>query len=191
MGKIRLAIALMGALGAAVLALPAAAQDAAPTPATYTPQGAQTCLSCHKEPEVLALLRSPHAVKGDARTPFAQHDCESCHGLCSHVLEHVPDDERALAELRRVLRPGGLLVLCVPCVPFYEEPRVTVAHEPGSLLRSLHGHYRTYGLDFVERVSRHFAVENKSAELRPAPEVLRHGLLMWSVVSDLLLVCRA
>jgi DmsE family decaheme c-type cytochrome len=29
---------------------------------------------------VTVILRGPHAVKGDSRTPFAQHDCESCHG---------------------------------------------------------------------------------------------------------------
>ena len=34
--------------------------------------------------------------------------------LSSHVLEHVPDTDRALAELRRVLSPGGSLYLQVP-----------------------------------------------------------------------------
>ncbi|HKE72614.1 MAG TPA: class I SAM-dependent methyltransferase [Acidimicrobiales bacterium] len=34
--------------------------------------------------------------------------------LCAHVLEHVPDTDKALAELRRVMAPGGHLLLQVP-----------------------------------------------------------------------------
>jgi SAM-dependent methyltransferase len=34
--------------------------------------------------------------------------------LCNHVIEHVPDVETTLSELRRVLRPGGLLIVGVP-----------------------------------------------------------------------------
>lgn len=34
--------------------------------------------------------------------------------LCAHVLEHVPDTTKALAELRRVVAPGGHLLLQVP-----------------------------------------------------------------------------
>jgi SAM-dependent methyltransferase len=34
--------------------------------------------------------------------------------LCAHVLEHVPDTDKALAEIRRVLAPGGHVLLQVP-----------------------------------------------------------------------------
>jgi hypothetical protein len=34
--------------------------------------------------------------------------------VASHVLEHIPDDVRAMSELRRVLKPGGWAVLQVP-----------------------------------------------------------------------------
>ena len=34
--------------------------------------------------------------------------------LCSHVLEHIPQDEACLREMGRVLKPNGLLILAVP-----------------------------------------------------------------------------
>jgi DmsE family decaheme c-type cytochrome len=65
-------------LVAALLTMPAQAADQ--PPATYSPEGFMTCIECHKEPEVIGILQGPHAVKGDVRTPFTQHECESCHG---------------------------------------------------------------------------------------------------------------
>lgn len=50
-----------------------------------------------------------------------------------NVLEHVVDDRAALAAMRRLLAPGGQLVLLVPAVPFLY----------GTLDRAL-GHYRRY-----------------------------------------------
>jgi SAM-dependent methyltransferase len=34
--------------------------------------------------------------------------------ICSHVLEHVPDDAAAFREIARILRPGGRALLLVP-----------------------------------------------------------------------------
>ncbi len=43
--------------------------------------------------------------------------------LCTEVLEHVPEPRVVLNELRRILRPGGLLLVTVPFVWFlHEEP---------------------------------------------------------------------
>jgi SAM-dependent methyltransferase len=51
--------------------------------------------------------------QGDARQlPFA--DGEFDRVVAAEVLEHIPDDEAAIAELVRVLRPGGRLAVTVP-----------------------------------------------------------------------------
>lgn len=69
-------------------------------------------------PRNLALIRErlPHqsAVLGDIESmPFADESFETV--VCTEVLEHVPYPEKALSEIKRVLRPGGLLVGSVPC----------------------------------------------------------------------------
>jgi SAM-dependent methyltransferase len=52
-------------------------------------------------------------VNGDALAlPF--HDDEFDRIIAAEVLEHIPDDERALRELVRVLRPGGRMAVTVP-----------------------------------------------------------------------------
>jgi SAM-dependent methyltransferase len=47
--------------------------------------------------------------------PFADASFDCC--LCSEVLEHIPDDGRAVRELARVLKPGALLLVSVPSPP--------------------------------------------------------------------------
>ena len=52
-------------------------------------------------------------VQGDAlRLPFEDGTFDRI--VVSEVLEHVPDDAGAIAEIRRVLRPGGTLAATVP-----------------------------------------------------------------------------
>jgi SAM-dependent methyltransferase len=62
--------------------------------------------------EVPASARA-EAVKGDALDlPFADgtFDCV----IASEILEHLPQDDKAIAELVRVLKPGGALAITVP-----------------------------------------------------------------------------
>ncbi len=95
--------------------------------------------------------------------------------LCNHVLEHVPDDRRAMAELRRVMRPGGWGMLLVPDVSeptTQEDPSVT---DPAERER-LYGqsdHVRRYGRDYVDRLrAAGFATEVIRLEDHLTPETI-------------------
>ena len=53
------------------------------------------------------------AVQGDAlHLPFPDGSFDRV--ICSEVLEHIADDRAAMAELARVLRPGGTMAITVP-----------------------------------------------------------------------------
>ena len=53
------------------------------------------------------------SVRGDAlRLPFPDDSFDRI--VAAEVLEHIPADEDAMAELRRVLKPGGLISVTVP-----------------------------------------------------------------------------
>lgn len=75
--------------------------------------------------------------------------------LCSHVLEHIPDDRRALAELYRVLRPGGWAILQVPMqagrAATLEDPSVVTPADRERLFGQ-RDHVRLYGADYFDRV---------------------------------------
>ena len=98
--------------------------------------------------------------------------------LCNHVLEHV-DDRRAMAELHRILTPGGRLVCSVPIVEgwahTYEDTALRSQAE-----RSLHfgrfDHVRWYGRDFRDRLrAAGFArIDEITAE---GPAVVAHALM--------------
>lgn len=82
--------------------------------------------------------------------------------FASHVMEHVRNDQQALAEIRRILRPGGIAILPVPLVaPYtieYPEPNPHEAY-----------HVRAPGHDYFQRYEQHFArVELFSSESLPA-----------------------
>lgn len=82
--------------------------------------------------------------------------------FASHVLEHVPDDSSAIAEIRRILKPGGIAVLPVPIVA-----EKTVEYPEAN--PSDHFHVRAPGLDYFDRYSGAFAsIEIITSEDLPA-----------------------
>ena len=76
--------------------------------------------------------------------------------ICSHVLEHVVDDAAAIAEMYRILSPGGTAVVCVPVIQgwfdTYENSAIT--NPVDRLAHFGHiDHVRYYGRDIVERLA--------------------------------------
>ena len=75
--------------------------------------------------------------------------------LCSHVLEHVPDDRKAMAELFRVMKPGGWGLIEAPytssLAETLEDPTVTTDEERTRLYGQA-DHLRRYGRDYFDRL---------------------------------------
>lgn len=73
--------------------------------------------------------------------------------IASHVLEHVQDDEAALKELYRVLRPGSVAILLVPLLAERSFQRDDIETEQDRLrYYGQEDHARAYGVDFAERI---------------------------------------
>jgi len=72
---------------------------------------------------------------------------------CSHVLEHVSDDLKAMQELFRILKPGGKAIFIVPISTetTFESSSITDPLERQKLFGQ-HDHQRVYGQDFIERL---------------------------------------
>ncbi len=75
--------------------------------------------------------------------------------LCSHVLEHIPDDRKAMQELYRVMKPGGMGILQVPIKlnmeKTYEDDSITTPEERQKAFGQ-HDHVRWYGKDYITRL---------------------------------------
>lgn len=69
---------------------------------------------------------------------------------CSHVLEHVPDDKKAMKEFYRVLKPEGWAILLVPIMDGETHEDLSIT-DPQERIR-LYGqddHVRRYGTDNI------------------------------------------
>lgn len=83
--------------------------------------------------------------------PFADGSLDFIY--CSHVLEHIPDDRKAMQEIRRVLSPQGFALIMVPIFRAItdEDPSVTDPEERTRRFGQF-DHVRVYGEDFCDRL---------------------------------------
>jgi SAM-dependent methyltransferase len=100
-------------------------------------------------------LNSPLAdVKADiCNLPFNDNEFDMI--LCNHVLEHIPNDTKAMQELYRVLKVGGMGIFQIPQdlnrdITF-EDNSITDKKERAKIFGQ-YDHVRIYGLDFFDKL---------------------------------------
>jgi SAM-dependent methyltransferase len=124
---------------------------------------------------VTADLESPLAeIKMDIQAmPFEDNAFDVV--LFNHVLEHIPDDKKAMREILRVMKPGGWAILQVPmkagATTTFEDASITDRKE-----RAIHfgqyDHLRLYGKDYgTVLASQGFEVEKVNIQEQIGPEL--------------------
>ena len=102
-------------------------------------------------------LESPLAdVKADiCNLPFQSNEFDVI--LCNHVLEHIPDDTKAMQELYRILKPKGLGIFQIPQdlnrETTFEDDSITDRTERARIFGQ-YDHVRIYGPDYFEKLRR-------------------------------------
>lgn len=118
--------------------------------------GRQKNIEYHATDLDLSRYRHIPGIQKADLTKLPQADNSFDLVICSHVLEHVPDDRAAMREILRVLKPGGTALLMVPLAHddkgTEEEPTI---HNPSEQERRFGqwDHVRLYEkTDFMARV---------------------------------------
>jgi len=100
-------------------------------------------------------LLSPLAdVKADiCNLPFKDNEFDII--FCNHVLEHIPDDTKAMQELYRVMKPGGMGFFQIPqdlnrAVTFTDDS-ITDPKERAKIFGQ-YDHVRVYGRDYFDKL---------------------------------------
>jgi predicted SAM-dependent methyltransferase len=75
--------------------------------------------------------------------------------FCNHVLEHIPDDTKAMQELYRVLKSGGMAILQIPqdltrAVTFTDD--TIVDQKERAKIFGQYDHVRVYGSDYFDKL---------------------------------------
>lgn len=100
-------------------------------------------------------LESPLAdVKADiCDLPFGDDTFDIV--FCNHVLEHIPDDTKAMQELYRVLKPGGMGIFQIPQDLNREKTFADdsiVDQKERAKIFGQYDHVRIYGRDYFDKL---------------------------------------
>ena len=101
-------------------------------------------------------LSSPLAyVKADiCKLPFENNSYDFI--ICNHVLEHIVEDNKAMQELYRVLKPGGTAIIQVPYdasrQSTFEDNTITDRKERARIFGQ-YDHVRIYGMDYFKKLA--------------------------------------
>ena len=121
-------------------------------------------------------LLSPLAdVKADiCNLPFEDNTYDII--FCNHVLEHIPDDIKAMQELYRVLKPGGMGIFQIPqdlsrATTFSDD--TIVNQKERAKIFGQYDHVRVYGSDYFDKLrSIGFKVIEEDYTNKIAPELV-------------------
>lgn len=100
-------------------------------------------------------LNSPLAdVKADiCNLPFKNNSYDFI--FCNHVLEHIPDDTKAMMEIYRILKPGGTAILQIPQdltrENTFQDDSITSKTERAKIFGQ-YDHVRIYGRDYFQKL---------------------------------------
>lgn len=121
-------------------------------------------------------LYSPLAdVKADiCNLPFEDDQYDLI--LCNHVLEHIPDDTKAMQELYRVMKPGGMGIFQIPQdlkrETTFEDDSITDPKKRAEIFGQ-YDHVRVYGRDYFDKLrSIGFKVVEEDYTKKIAPELV-------------------
>ncbi len=110
--------------------------------------------------------------------------------ICLHVLAHISNDRRAMREIFRVLRPGGVSLIMTPMntsTQKTEEDPTIIAPKERDKAFGEWDFVRVYGLDFVDRLKEaQFEVQI----VKPAHQLDGAKLKAMGVWNDQIFVCR-
>jgi SAM-dependent methyltransferase len=132
-------------------------------------------------------LNSPLAdVKADiCNLPFKNETFDVI--LCNHVLEHIPDDTKAMQELCRVLKIGGWGIFQIPQDlkrdKTFEDDSITDKKERTKIFGQ-YDHVRIYGRDYFDKLrSVGFTVEEVDyTGSLPAAEIEKYRLAEGEII---------